>query len=175
MLAQQGHRVLLVDADLRRGRLYKRFALKSRPGLSELLAGLGKDMAIPTVQSIPGLSVLPAGTTPPNPSELLGSKAMGVCIELWRQEYDFVLLDGAPLLPVTDSVSLHALADASILLVRSGLAEKPQVRRSFLMLTQRADHLVGIVINGLRSNSDSYYGYYGYKKYGYNYKENADA
>ena len=175
MLAQQGHRVLLVDADLRRGRLYKRFALKSRPGLSELLAGLRKDMAIPTVQGIPGLSVLPAGTTPPNPSELLGSKAMGVCVELWRQEYDFVLLDGAPLLPVTDSVSLHALADASILLVRSGLAEKPQVRRSFLMLTQRADHLVGIVINGLRSNSDSYYGYYGYKKYGYNYKEGADA
>ena len=175
MLAQQGHRVLLVDADLRRGRLYKRFALKSRPGLSELLAGLGKDMVIPEVHDVPGLSVLPAGTTPPNPSELLGSKSMSACIEQWRQQYDFVLLDGAPLLPVTDAVSLHALADASILLVRSGLAEKPQVRRSYQMLSQRADHLVGIVINGLQSNSDSYYGYYGYKKYGYNYKEGADA
>ena len=175
MLAQQGHRVLLVDADLRRGRLYKRFALKSRPGLSELLAGLGKNMVIPSVEEIPGLSVLLAGTVPPNPSELLGSKSMGVCIELWRQEYDFVILDGAPLLPVTDSVSLHALADASILLVRSGLAEKPQVRRSYQMLTQRDDHLVGLVLNGLRANSDSYYGYYGYKKYGYNYKEKADA
>lgn len=175
MLAQQGHRVLLIDADLRRGQLYKRFDLKSRPGLSEILAGLGKNTSISSALDIPKLFVLPAGTTPPNPSELLGSQSMGTYIEQWRQEYDFVILDGAPLLPVTDSVSLHALADASILLVRSGVAEKPQVKRSYQMLTKNADHLVGVVINGLRANSESYYGYYGYKKYGYKYKEDADA
>jgi capsular exopolysaccharide synthesis family protein len=174
LLAQHGHRVLLVDADLRRGMQYKRFAVKQRPGLSEMLTGQIDSSTVSSPKDIPNLSVLTAGTVPPNPSELLGSQAMQACVQVWQTQYDFVIFDGAPVLPVTDSVSLHALTDATLLLVRSGVAEKAHVKRSYRMLA-RNNHLLGVVMNALQANDSSYYGYYGYKKYGYNYKENADA
>ena len=174
VLAQQGRKVLLVDADLRRGRQYKRFAVKQRPGLSEMLTGQIDSSTVSSPENIPNLSVLSSGTVPPNPSELLGSQAMQACVQVWQTQYDFVIFDGAPVLPVTDSVSLHALADATLLLVRSGVAEKAHVKRSYRMLA-RNNHLLGVVMNALQANDSSYYGYYGYKKYGYNYKENADA
>jgi capsular exopolysaccharide synthesis family protein len=174
VLAQHGRRVLVVDADLRRGTLRKRFNLTIGPGLSGLLSGQYSDVISP-VESVAGLDAIQAGIVPPNPSELLDSDAMHKCLTRWRMLYDFVILDGAPVLPVTDSVSLNALADATLMVVRNGVTEKPQVKRSYQTLIRSGKHPVGLVLNGLRIDDSNYYGYYGYKKDKYKYGGDNDA
>ena len=175
VLAQQGRRVLLVDADLRRGTLRNKLNLRSGPGLSSMLSGQWGRGSIPAVESIPGLYALQAGPAPPNPSELLDSEAMRLRIEQWREQYDFVILDGAPVLPVTDSVTLNSLADATLLTVRNGMTEKPQVKRSYTMLARNGKHPVGVLLNGLRSDDANYYGYYGYYSNTYAYGGHQDV
>jgi polysaccharide biosynthesis transport protein len=176
-LAQHGSRVLLIDADLRRGTIADRLKLHaSKAGLSAMLSGMIKESAVVTYEQIPGLFVLPAGIIPPNPTELLDSKTMQQYLEQWRTEYDFILLDGAPVLPVTDSVSLNELADATLLIARANCVEKNQIRRSYGMLGRDGKHYVGLVLNGLSENDRSYYGYYGYYgRHGYQNKEDRHA
>lgn len=175
VLAQYGQRVLLVDADLRRGLLRTRLKLAPGPGLSAMISGQWSGEAIPHFNGKENLDVLQAGQVPPNPSELLGSAAMRACLEKWRQEYDFVVLDGPPVLPVTDGVLLSAQVDATLLVARAGLTEKAQLRRSFRMLHRDGGHLVGVVLNGLLPQDESYYGYYGYHRYDNTYAEGSDA
>lgn len=175
VLVQHGRRVLVVDADLRRGTIRKRLGLPDGPGLSAVLSGQWDDAKIPAVEDIAGLDALQAGVVPPNPSELLDSDTMRSCLERWRREYDFVILDGAPVLPVTDSVTLNTLADATILVVRDGVTERPQVKRSYLTLMRNRKHSVGLVLNGLRAGDSSYYGYYGHKKNKSPYGSDRDA
>lgn len=175
VLVQHGWRVLVVDADLRRGTLRKRLDLPDGPGLSAVLSGQWKDEKIPAVENLAGLDVLQAGVAPPNPSELLDSDTMRSCLERWRHKYDFVILDGAPVLPVTDSVTLNALVDATILVVRDGMTEKLQVKRSYQTILRDGKHAVGLILNGLRVEDNSYYGYYGYKKDKSPYGSDRDA
>jgi polysaccharide biosynthesis transport protein len=175
VLAQYGHRVLLVDADLRRGTLRTRLNLARGQGLSAMVSGQWSGAAIPHFEGLANLDVLQAGQAPPNPSELLGSAAMRACLEKWRTEYDFVVLDGPPVLPVTDGVLLNAQVDATLLVARAGMTEKPQLKRSFRMLNRDGGHLVGVVLNGLRPQDESYYGYYGYHRYDNTYAEGSDV
>jgi polysaccharide biosynthesis transport protein len=179
-LAQQGRQVLLIDTDLRRGVLAKRFVLSSgRYGLSSLLSGIDTVPKIDAVPKIKNLHVLLAGPVPPNPSELLDSQALRTFMEKWREKYDYVILDGAPVLPVTDSLILNELVDATMLVSRADLVEKAQVKRGFSLLSHNGEHFVGVILNGIRENDRSYYGYYGYYghhgKSGYGYKEDHDA
>jgi capsular exopolysaccharide synthesis family protein len=175
VLAQSGKRVLLVDADLRRSVLHRRLGLAPGPGLSAMLSGQWSGGALPHFQGIANLDVLQAGQTPPNPSELMGSAAMRACLERWREEYDFVVLDGPPVLPVTDGVLLSAQVDATLLLVRAGMTEKTQLKRSFRTLHRDGSHLVGVVLNALPPGDQSYYGYYGYSAYENKDREGSDA
>jgi capsular exopolysaccharide synthesis family protein len=171
ILAQSGRRTLLIDTDLRRGTLRHRFGLPPGPGLSDLLVGL---QAVPPIQPAPGienLDVLIAGAIPPNPTDLLESEAMKNWLQRFRDQYDFIVLDSAPVLPVTDSVALNLITDAALLVVRSRLSERPQVQRSYNLLRRSGKHYVGIVLNGLSTDDSSYYGYYGYRKSGYRYGE----
>ena len=175
-LAQMGRKTLLVDTDLRRGKVRRRLHLAKHDGLSNLLAGQAKTPEIQFLEEIPNLFVVTAGSKTPNPSELLGSKAMQDWLERWKSEYDFVVLDSAPVLPVTDSVTLNMLVDVTLLLSRVGVTEKPQIARSYNMLTRGGEHFVGLVLNGLQMGDSSYYGYYGYRKHAYPYgNETADA
>jgi len=89
----------------------------------------------------------------------------------FREEYDFVVLDSAPVLPVTDSVTLNTLADVTLLVVRSRITERPQVTRSYSILKAGQKHFVGIILNGLSTSDSSYYGYYGYRGDAYPYSE----
>lgn len=172
ILAQTGKRTLLIDTDMRRGTLRRWFGLPQGPGLSELLAG---QLTAPPVKPVPGienLDVLLCGTTPPNPCDLLESDAMGALIRTLRSHYDFIVLDSAPVLPVSDSVALNNLTDATLLVVRLGMTERPQVERSYQILRRGGKHYVGLVLNGLSANDSSYYGYYGYRKQSFPYAEN---
>ena len=169
IVAQGGKRTLIVDTDLRKGLLRQRMNLPPGPGLSNVLTGQVGAAPIHAVASTPNLFALSAGPPPPNPTDLLASDTMRQLLDRWRQEYDFIILDSAPVLPVTDSVTLNGLTDATLLLARSEMTEKAQVRRSFQLLTHGGKHFVGLVLNGLSARDSSYYGYYGY----YGYRSNA--
>jgi capsular exopolysaccharide synthesis family protein len=167
VLAQTGRHVLLVDTDLRRMTIRSRLGLPKSSGLSALLSGLKTDVTIHSVAEVEGLDVITAGAAPPNPSELLDSEIMRRYLAQWRTQYDFVVIDAPPLLPVTDSLTLNAHVDATLLVVRSSVTEKPQLKRGYQMLTQSSKHYVGVVLNGIDVNDAGYSGYYGYSSYSY--------
>jgi polysaccharide biosynthesis transport protein len=169
IMAQGNSRVLLVDADLRKSTLAKKLQLPSAsPGLSELLAGQLAQPSLHHVEGALNLDVLLAGATPPNPAELLGAQSMKTWLNAWRGNYDFIVLDGTPILPVTDAVILHYMADVTLLLARSKLTLRPQLERAYHMLTHTKTHYVGVVFNSISPQDSGYYNYYGY--YGYRKK-----
>ena len=129
LLAQSGKKVLLVDTDLRLGAMNIVMNLPSRAGLSELLAGQSPQPEIDSVNDVPILDVLQTGAVPANPSELLGSPAFNQWLSVWREQYDYIVLDSAPLLPVTDSLTLAPVSDIILLVARSGLTRKSRVVR----------------------------------------------
>ena len=167
VLAQEGRRVLLVDADLRRPSVSKSLGIDSSAGLSTVLAGDTHPEAVilPSPQ-LPNLFVLPSGPIPPRPSELLNSARMRELLSQWRGMFDHVIIDSSPILAVTDAVRLSVEVDAVILVIRSGRTSKAALRRSIALLTQVNAKLLGIVFNAFDSTSpDHYYSYYSATKY----------
>ena len=173
VLAQSNRKVLLVDVDMRRGALGQRLNLPPGTGLSELLAGQQQEPQMQSIEGVPLLDVLRSGTPPPNPADLLDSK-IGNWLNVWREKYDFIVLDGPPLLPVTDAHIVHPMADITLLVTRNRLTERSQLLRSYRMLADGSKHFVGVILNGLRPQDDNYYGYYGYRKYAYHYGEDSN-
>jgi capsular exopolysaccharide synthesis family protein len=168
VLAQQGKRVLLIDADLRRPNLHVLFNSTVEGGLSTILGGKLPVAALSEltlrVDEVPGLDILLAGPIPAFSAELLGSSKMKQALDSWRSQYDFVILDGAPVLPVTDSVVLSSQADATFVVARYEVTQQQWLDRS--LRTLRA-HLgshrhIGVVLNGVERTTDAYYKYYGY-------------
>ena len=96
---------MLIDADLRRGELHETFDILREPGLSELMVGALDAREVIRPDVCRGLDLLPAGKRPPNPSELLGSRAMAEMLDSWREEYRWILLDAPPVLAVTDAAN----------------------------------------------------------------------
>jgi polysaccharide biosynthesis transport protein len=171
VLAQKGTRVLLVDADLRRPSIHKALGLGPRSGLSNVLTG-GVSLADAIFRSsvLPNLFVLPAGTPPPNPAELLASSQMVEVLAELRQHYDHIVLDTPPTLSVTDAVVLSTRADAVVLVIRCGQTTKPALRRSREILGQVNARVAGVLLNAVDLNSPDYYYYYEYQgKYGHRY------
>jgi len=164
--AQRGESVLLIDADLRRSSLHSQFGLPYSPaGLTTMLTQRTNGSAVVTpLESLPGLKLLPAGPHPPNPAELLGSKRMVEVLEGFSAEYDRIILDTPPILSVADSLALSNLADAVVLIVRSGVARRKAVLRVRDLLLRSKANLVGIVFNCANLQLENYYGSQGYGK-----------
>lgn len=164
-LAQGGQSVALVDADLRRPRLDALFGLDRTPGLTGTLVR-SVDAADAMQQThVPGLDVLPTGTLPPNPSELLQTTAMADLVLTLRRSYDVVLLDAPPVLPVTDAALLATLSDGAVLLVRHGRTTREQVRAATDRLAAVGADLLGTVLTMVPARGISRYGYgYGYEQ-----------
>jgi succinoglycan biosynthesis transport protein ExoP len=129
--AQDGAKVLLIDADLRHGRLSSRLGMQNSEGLSALLEHKTPQPVFQQLESVQNLKVLPAGTIPVNPTELLNSEGLKRCLESWRGTYDLVLLSGAPTLRTTDSVILSGLADVTLFVARSGVTDRNELRTAF--------------------------------------------
>jgi succinoglycan biosynthesis transport protein ExoP len=173
VLAQKGVRVLLIDADLRRPSVHKTLGMGPRSGLSNVLTGTATlQQTITTSPVLPNLFILPAGSPPPNPAELLASSHMrDLLIEL-REQYDHIVIDTPPTLSVTDAVVLSPRADATILVIRSGQTTKQALRRSRDILMQVNAHVAGVLLNAVDLTSPDYYYYYEYQgKYGHYYQE----
>lgn len=161
VLAQAGESVLLIDADLRRPQVATRMQLDSELGLSDVLTGRGRlsDLTIDVIPNL--LTVLPAGTVPPNPSELLGSDAMAHLLATVERDYDYVLFDTPPLLPVTDAVILASRAGGAILVGRAGTVRRPQLESAFETLEAGEVTTLGLVLNDVDiSDHKEYGGYY---------------
>jgi exopolysaccharide transport family protein len=171
VLAQKGTRVLLIDADLRRPSIHKTLGMGPRTGLSNVLTG-NATIQQATVRSsiLPSLFVLPAGTPPPNPAELLASANMKDVLAELRGEYDHIVVDTPPTLSVTDAVVMSTRADAVVLVIRSGQTTKQALRRARDLLMQVNARVCGVLLNAVDLNSPEYYYYYEYQgKYGHRY------
>jgi capsular exopolysaccharide synthesis family protein len=130
------------------------------------------EQAITRTAILPNLYVLPAGTPPPNPAELLASTNMRDVLEQLRGEYDHIVVDTPPSLSVTDAVVLSPRADAVVLVIRSGKTTKQALRRSRDILAQVNAKVVGVLLNAVDLSSPDYYYYYEYQgKYAGYYQE----
>lgn len=161
-LVQTGARVLLLDCDLRRPALHDVFGHSQLPGLSEILAGDSTFESVIHNTGIKGLDLISAGTTPPNPSELLGSGQMADLLVSMQQHYDHILIDAPPVLAVTDAPLLTAHCDVVLVTIETGRVPVKAVRRMIEMLVSVKAPVAGIVINDKADKSREQYGYYSY-------------
>lgn len=163
MLAQNGARVLLIDADLRRPSQHARFGVTNQAGLSTVLTGAGRlsELVQPN-SAVPSLHLLPSGPLPPSPGELLSSEAMQRLLAEATEVYDFVVLDTPPSLTITDAALLSHSVDTIVLVVRSGVANRKMVLRMKKTLERMNANISGFVFNGVDRSSADYYEYMQY-------------
>jgi len=161
MLAVAGKSVCLVEADLRKPRLAQYMGVEDSVGLTGVLAGkLELDTAL--VQWSRGLvSFLPAGELPPNPSEILGSAQMGSLVGGLKDRFDYVIIDSAPLLPVTDGSILSRVGDGALLVARHGKTKRPEIDEAVASVGAAGGRVLGCVYNcaPLKRAARSGYGY----------------
>ncbi len=162
-LAQSGRRTILVDGDLRRSTIHRAFGLVQEPGLTDvLIGGVSASQGI-RPEVAPALDVLPSGSTPPNPSELLGSSAMDALVAQLRRDYEYIVMDTPPTLPVTDAAVVATNADATILVVKSGDTEETAAQRAMDQLRRVRARIAGAVLNAVSAKKDPQYTYYSYR------------
>ena len=164
MLAQQGQRVLLIDADLRRPALHRAMDVLREPGLTNLLIGDADVREAIRPNVLPNLDLLPSGPFPPNPSELLNSQNMQRLLEEFEGKYSHLILDTPPILAVTDSAILGAHTDGVVLVLRSGETEQRAAERAVDQLRGVGVKVFGAVLNEVASTTveESYYMQYYY-------------
>ncbi|MGH7237518.1 MAG: CpsD/CapB family tyrosine-protein kinase, partial [Candidatus Saccharimonadales bacterium] len=168
-------RVLLIDADLRRGHLYKYLNGVRSPGLSDILAR-GVD-STPLIQRSPyneNVDFLPSGEYPPNPFELLSKPDMKALLDEFLEAYKLIIVDVPPILSVADGAVISRLVTTNFLVVRSGYQKIQEVRLALDRFEHNGAHLTGFILNDLSPQAQSYaYGEYGgaYKSYRYDSKK----
>ena len=170
VMAQAGHQVLLVDADLRRPTQQDLFELSLRPGLTSLLLEADivdgvYSMPLPTEKfikktAVPNLHLLTAGTIPPNPSELLGSTRMKAALDVLAAGFDFLIVDSPPVLALADSVVLSTQTDGVILVAHAKRTKRKHLKMTIERLSEVKAHLIGITLNRASSKGEGYTYYY---------------
>ena len=163
VLTQAGKSVLIMDCDMRNPTVHKNFNLSNKVGLSSCISmGTAVDDAVQAT-AIEGLDALTAGVIPPNPSELLGSERMQNILQRAKGEYDYVLIDTPPVLPVADSLVLCRMVDGLIMVIDSGEVKVEMAREVKHQLVHAGANILGVVLNKVRSEHHGYgYGYYYY-------------
>jgi succinoglycan biosynthesis transport protein ExoP len=167
VFAHTGAKVLIIDADLRRPRCHKVLGIENRQGLTEALAGTSKVDQLIRDTGIEGLWLLTAGSIPPNPSELVGSERMRETLANMVVEFDLVIVDSPPLMPVTDAMLLSTMVDGVVLVVNSKKTAKQLARAALSRLEFARAKLFGVLLNEVDVNSphyryySSYHGGYG--------------
>lgn len=164
--ANQGLKTILVDSDMRRPTVNATFGIQNTEGLVKLLTEQTEDLNTLLLNyckttSIENLSVLTAGPTPPNPSELLGSDRMVDLLAALGKHYDRIILDTPPLISVTDAQIVASHADATILVAPYGIAQKTAVIDAKSLLQKVDANIIGIVMNRVPAPTGSGYYYYG--------------
>ena len=163
VLTQAGKSVLLLDCDMRNPTVHKNFGLSNKLGLSSCISmGTALSDAVQKT-SIEGLYALTGGVIPPNPSELLGSEQMKNVLQRAKEQYDYVLIDTPPVMPVTDALIVSRFVDGMILVIASAEIKVEMARAVKNQLQHAGANILGVVLNKVRSEHHGYgYGYYYY-------------
>lgn len=160
-----GQKVLIVDADMRKPKIHTYLGIKNKIGLSNLIAEdiLPEDV----IQSFDdGLSVITAGSKPPNPTRLIASRKWQTLMQKFKQDFDFVIYDTPPLMGFSDGKILTPLTDGLVFVVRMGKTRRPNVQQVINDLQVSKLTVLGMVANGVKNYmGGAYYGYYNYKNY----------
>jgi len=156
-LAQAGKKVILVDCDLRRPSLHQFFDARNAPGFTDMMRDDAL-MSKPPLQetAMPNLYLLPSGTIPPNPAELLASRRMSEVIATLQQHAEIVLFDAPPVIAVTDAVVLSSKVDAVLLVVSAGKTKREHAKKAKALLDKVNAHLIGTVLNNVKGEARLY-------------------
>ena len=164
-LAIAGNRVILIDADLRRGNIHNYFGLPRGPGLSEVLSGTTPWREAVMATDSETLKIIPSGELPANPGELLVGSVTRRLVQELREDYDFVVIDCPPLTAIDDTFSLVSLADGLLFVVRAGQTSMRFAKTALAAVHQRGARILGIVLNGITADNPYYYYNYYYHAY----------
>ena len=173
ILAQTNKKVLLIDADMRRGYMHKYFNLDVKPGLSEFLSHQADLNQVVHTTEVDGLSIITRGKSPANPSEMLGSEQFELLLNQLSQEYDHIIIDTPPVLAVTDAIIISQYAGVNLLVARYAKSQMKELELSLSRFEQANVKVNGFILNDIQ-RAGAGYGYgYGYN-YSYAYKANKD-
>lgn len=161
-MAQGDKKVILIDCDLRKPSLHKKFKISNLVGLSDVMIGK-EDITTAIHRYNKNLVLLTSGKIPPNPSEMLSSKAMSNLLETLKETFDYIILDTPPVQAVTDSQILSTKADGTILVIRAERTKKESVQNAVSLLKKVNANIIGTVLNGIDISRNKYYYYYGDK------------
>ena len=163
VFSDQGKKVCLIDADMRKPTVSKTFGLTNSIGLSSLITSreLSVQSVAQTLEEV-GLDIITSGPIPPNPSELLNSNRMNEVIKELENEYDLILFDMPPVVSVTDAQIMATKTDGVVFVVRRGIAYTDDVKQAKELLDMVHANVLGVVFNGAEKKNDRSYSYYGY-------------
>ena len=153
---QGGKRVLIIDCDLRKPSLHRKFNVSNEVGLTDVLVGTSElNKVMKKIDD--NLYLLTTGTLPPNPAEIIGSNTMENFLDECKINFDYIILDTPPILPVTDSKLLAIKADATVLVVRSEISKSKHVSQAFKELGKVNANVIGTILNDVEMHSEKLY------------------
>lgn len=151
-----GRKILLIDADMRKGRIAQYMGLGKGPGLSDILKGEVEPEACFVSPKIKNLTVIPAGKVPKNPAELLGSKKMKSLLESLKSSFDYILIDTPPVTPVADPCIVGAIADGVIMVVQAGRTQRDMIKHIKDRLVQAHANVIGYIVTNVEYHLPHY-------------------
>ncbi len=163
VLAQTGQKVLVIDADMRKGHLHRYFQSENKTGLSAYLSGQSTKEDIIQSSSIGNLDFIARGKAPPNPSELLMHERFKALMDSLSDEYDLILVDTPPILAVTDAAIVGQVAGSSLLVTRFGMNSVKEVDAALTRFAQNKVEIKGAILNCMERRATNEYGYYAYE------------
>jgi len=169
-LAQGGDRVLIVDTDMRRPRIHNVFGVPNDQGVSSVIVGEQSFDSVIKSTEVPNLFVLPCGPIPPNPAELLHTKAFKELLIAASSKFDRVILDSPPIAALTDAVVLSTEVDGVVMVLKAGKTPREAVKRAVRLLAGVKARLFGVVLNKVDPSDPHSRGYfYAYRQHDYYY------
>ncbi len=160
-LAQLNKKVIIIDCDLRKGRLHKIFTFNNKKGMSELLKENELDLIDDYITStnIDNLDIITRGSIPFNPAELLTYKSLDIVIELLKERYDYIIIDGTPILGLSDSISLAKKVDMTALVSAIGVSTNYSLLNAKKALESVKANVIGVIANKVPRTKERFYKY----------------
>lgn len=159
VLAEKGHKVLLMDGDLRIPSVAKKMFIETSPGLTDLLMGKGASISDFQSNLLNNWYILPSGKIPPNPSELIGSRRMETVLNELKEAFDYIVVDLPPVNLVSDALSISSLITGLIIVIRENYTEKKELEHCFRQLKLANVNILGCVMNGSKYGGGAYHKY----------------
>jgi capsular exopolysaccharide synthesis family protein len=175
VMAEKGRKTLLIDADLRIPSIAKKMGIPGFPGLTDFLMGKGASLESFRSPVLDNWYILPAGDTPPNPSELLGSPRMSSVLNDLKGQFDCIVIDLPPVNVVSDALSVSSLITGMVVVIREDYTERRELDSCFAQLKLSNVKVLGCVLNEAKSGGGTYYKKYRNKYYYKSYEDGPDS